>query len=311
MNFAAEAQIVRELGKFLMNGSLYRGAKPVLWSVVEKTALADAEVEYEDHTSTTVWVRFPIQQTSVAALQGHSIVIWTTTPWTLPGNRAIAFGADIDYAVVEVAAKDEKSKARVGERFAVAEALRETVLKSAGITQHKVVERLKGVELAGTVCRHPWHGKGYDFDVNLYPGDFVTTEAGTGFVHIAPGHGEDDWHLGMAHGVAVPDTVAGDGTYYDHVPLFAKKHVFKIDPDVLTALTDAGALLANGKLVHSYPHSWRSKAPLIFRARAQPHPCHGGKPSGLVRLAPTPVGRAAGRVPSQEVRRSSARPSRD
>ncbi|TAL00548.1 MAG: isoleucine--tRNA ligase [Rhodospirillaceae bacterium] len=269
MSFAAEAAIVRELGKYIMNGGLYRGAKPVLWSVVEKTALADAEVEYEDHTSTTVWVRFPVEKTDVAALRGQSVVIWTTTPWTLPGNRAVAFGNDIDYAVVEVAAIDDKSRARVGERFAVAEALREGVLRSAGITEHAVVERVKGAAFAGTVCRHPWRGKGYDFDVNLYPGDFVTTEAGTGFVHIAPGHGEDDWHVALAHGVAIPDTVDGDGKYYDHVPLFAGKHVFKIDPDVLAALTDAGALLAHGKLVHSYPHSWRSKAPLIFRNTPQ------------------------------------------
>jgi isoleucyl-tRNA synthetase len=269
MAFASEAAIVRELGKFVMNGSLYRGAKPVLWSVVEKTALADAEVEYEDHTSTTVWVRFPIQHTSVAALAGHSIVIWTTTPWTLPGNRAVAYGSDIDYAVVEVTAVGEKSRAKVGERFAVAEALRDSVLKAADITDHKIVETLKGAALAGTVCRHPWHGRGYDFDVPLYAADFVTTDAGTGFVHIAPGHGEDDWHVGQAHGLPVPDTVDGDGKYFAHVPLFAGKHVFKVDPDVLAALADAGALLAQGKLVHSYPHSWRSKAPLIFRNTPQ------------------------------------------
>ena len=269
MNYTAEAAIVRELGKFIMNGSLYRGAKPVLWSVVERTALADAEVEYEDHTSTTVWVRFPVQKSNVAALRDQSIVIWTTTPWTLPGNRAIAFGNDIDYAVVEVAAAAEGSKARVGERFAVAEALRTAVLETAGITEHAVVERIKGAALAGTSCRHPWHGKGYDFDVNLYAADFVTTETGTGFVHIAPGHGEDDWHVGQTQGLPVPDTVGGDGKYFDHVPLFAGERVFKVDPAVLAALEEAGALLANGKLVHSYPHSWRSKAPLIFRNTPQ------------------------------------------
>jgi isoleucyl-tRNA synthetase len=269
MSFAAEAAIVRELGRFIMDGSLYRGAKPVLWSVVEKTALADAEVEYDDHTSTTVWVRFPIAQTAVEALKGHSIVIWTTTPWTLPGNRAIAYGDGISYAVVEVTSVADGSRARVGERFAVAEALREATLTSAGVTAHTVVATVTGSALAGTVCRHPWHGRGYDFPVPLYPGDFVTTEAGTGFVHIAPGHGEDDWHLGQAHGVPVPDTVDGDGKYYDHVPLFAGKHVFKVDPEVAAALADAGALLAQGKLVHSYPHSWRSKAPLIFRNTPQ------------------------------------------
>ena len=269
MSFAAESNIVRELGKFTMNEGLYRGSKPVLWSVVEKTALADAEVEYEDHTSTTVWVRFPILETNVAALKGGAIVIWTTTPWTLPGNRAVAFGSGIDYVVIEVKAIGEKSQARVGERFAVAVELLPQVLKSADITEYDDVARITGDALTGTVCRHPLYKSGYDFNVPAYAGDFVTTEAGTGFVHIAPGHGEDDYHLGLANNVTIPETVAGDGTYYPHVPLFAGKHVFKIDPDMLAALREAGALLANGKLVHSYPHSWRSKAPLIFRNTPQ------------------------------------------
>jgi len=269
MSFLAESHIVRELGKFIMNGGLYRGSKPVLWSVVEKTALADAEVEYEDHTSTTVWVRFPVAKTNVDALKNGSIVIWTTTPWTLPGNRAIGFGAGIDYAVIEIKAVGEKSMARIGERFAVAVDLLEAVLKSADIMAHDVVARVKGEAFKGTVCRHPLYAGGYEFDVPLYAGDFVTTEVGTGFVHIAPGHGEDDYHLGLANNVPIPETVGGDGTYYAHVPLFAGKHVFKIDPDMLAALKEAGALLANGKLVHSYPHSWRSKAPLIFRNTPQ------------------------------------------
>ncbi len=269
MSFDAEANIARELGKFMMNGGLYRGSKPVLWSVVEKTALADAEVEYEDHTSTTVWVRFPIAKTGVDTLKGGAIVIWTTTPWTLPGNRAIAFGAGIEYAVLEVKAVGEKSLARIGERFAVAVALLEQTLKSADITGHDVIARHQGEAFKGTVCRHPLHGKGYDFDVPLYAGDFVTTEQGTGFVHMAPGHGEDDYHLSLANDVAIPETVDGDGKYYAHVPLFAGKHVFKIDPDMLAALKDVAGLLAHGKLLHSYPHSWRSKAPLIFRNTPQ------------------------------------------
>jgi isoleucyl-tRNA synthetase len=269
MSFPAESQIVRELGKYVMNGGLYRGSKPVLWSVVEKTALADAEVEYDDHTSTTVYVRFPVQKTNVDALKNAAIVIWTTTPWTLPGNRVIGFGAGIDYAVIEVTGLGEKSQAKVGERFAVAVELLEAVLKSADIAAHEVVARVKGAALSGTICRHPLHAGGYDFEVPLYAGDFVTTEAGTGFVHIAPGHGEDDYHLGLANNVTIPETVDGDGKYYPHVPLFAGKHVFKIDPDMLSALKDAGALLANSKLVHSYPHSWRSKAPLIFRNTPQ------------------------------------------
>jgi isoleucyl-tRNA synthetase len=252
-----------------MNGSLYRGSKPVMWSVVEKTALADAEVEYEDHTSTTIWVRFPVVKTNLAALTGASIVIWTTTPWTMPGNRAIAYGPAMDYALVEVSGVNEKSLARVGERFAVNVEVLEDVLKNAGITGHQSVARFKGAELEGSVCHHPLHGKGYDFDVPLLPGAHVTTEAGTGFVHTAPGHGEDDYFLGLQFKLPIPETVDGDGKYYPHVPLFAGKHVFKIDPDMLAALKDAGALLAHGKLVHSYPHSWRSKAPLIFRNTPQ------------------------------------------
>jgi len=269
MSYAAEAGIVRELGKFVMNGGLYKGSKPVLWSVVEKTALADAEVEYEDHTSTTVWVRFPIAKTNIDALKNGAIVIWTTTPWTLPGNRAVAFGPKMDYAVLEVKAVGDDSLARVGERFAVATDLIEATIKAAGITAHEIVATVKGEAFAGTVCRHALHGKGYEFDVPAYAGDFVTTEAGTGFVHIAPGHGEDDYHLGLANNVTIPETVDGDGKYYPHVPLFAGKHVFKIDPDMLAALKDAGALLAHGKVLHSYPHSWRSKAPLIFRNTPQ------------------------------------------
>ncbi len=261
MTFSAEAQIVRELGKFLMNGSLYKGAKPVLWSVVEKTALAEAEVEYHDHTSTTVFVRFPVAKASRAELEGASIVIWTTTPWTLPGNRAVAYGADIDYVVIE-------TEGAAGGKLVVAEALKDEVCKAAGITA-EIIHRLKGSDLAGTVCRHPFHGQGYDFDVPALAADFVEIDTGSGFVHIAPGHGADDWELGMANGIAVPDTVDASGLFMDHVPMFSGKHVFKVNGDVVEALKEAGALVASGKLTHSYPHSWRSKAPLIFRNTAQ------------------------------------------
>ena len=276
MAYAAEAQIVREIGKFLMNGGLYKGSKPVLWSVVEKTALAEAEVEYHDHVSTTIFVRFPIVKPAVPALEGANVVIWTTTPWTIPGNRAVAYGADIDYCVVKVAAVAEGSGAAVGERLLLARDLAQAVLDEAGVTAHEVVSTLAGRELGGTVCRHPLHDQGYDFPVPLLPGGFVTTEQGTGLVHIAPGHGADDWELGTAHGVEVPQTVGEDGSYYDHVPLFAGRRVLTpygkkgdADPAVVAALAEAGALLASGKLTHSYPHSWRSKAPLIFRNTPQ------------------------------------------
>jgi len=269
MDFAAEAAIFREIAAFLMNGGLYRGAKPVLWSPVEKTALADAEVEYHDHTSTTVWVRFPILRAPARDLDGASIVIWTTTPWTIPGNRAVAYGEEIDYALVAVEGVAEGAGARQGEHILVALALLPEVAKAAGITQHVVRRVLKGAELAGTVCAHPLRGRGYDFDVPALPGGFVTTEAGTGFVHIAPGHGEDDWLLGQAHGLPTPDTVGPDGTFLPHVPLFAGLHVYTAADPMCAALAASGALAARGRLVHAYPHSWRSKAPLIFRNTPQ------------------------------------------
>jgi isoleucyl-tRNA synthetase len=276
MSFAAEAQIAREIGKFLMNGGLFRGSKPVMWSVVEQTALAEAEIEYHDHTSTTVWVRFPVMRASRPELAGAAVVIWTTTPWTLPGNRAIAYGADFDYVLIEVAEVGEGSLARPGERFLVAEPLVAVTAQVAGITGHLRAAKIKGKDLAGTICHHPLHGQGYDFDVPLLPGDFVTVDQGTGFVHIAPGHGADDYELGLKHGIEVPQTVAGDGTYFPHVPLFAGKHVYwpngktgDANGAVIAAIRGAGGLLAEGKLVHSYPHSWRSKAPLIFRNTPQ------------------------------------------
>jgi isoleucyl-tRNA synthetase len=269
MDKASEAAIAGEICKFLLNGSLYRGLRPVMWSPVEKTALAEAEIEYHDHTSTTIWVRFPVVTASVPALAGASIVIWTTTPWTMPGNRAVAAGPGFDYAVIEVTATADGSLARVGERIAVAGALLANVVKDAGIAAHTVIATVKGADLAGTVMAHPFRGKGYDQDTPLLLADFVTTDAGTGFVHIAPGHGEDDFILGRAHGIEVPETVGDDGTYNPWVPVFAGAHVYRVADQMCAALQDAGALLARGKIVHSYPHSWRSKAPLIFRATPQ------------------------------------------
>ncbi|HSK38737.1 MAG TPA: isoleucine--tRNA ligase, partial [Arenibaculum sp.] len=275
MTLAAEAQIVREIHKFLMNGGLYKGAKPVMWSVVEKTALAEAEVEYHDHTSTTVWVRFPVTAPSVPELDGADVVIWTTTPWTLPGNRAIAFGAGIEYGVYEVERAGEDALAQPGDRLVVASATWDEVAATARVEGRRVAA-LAGERLAGTVTAHPLRGQGYDFDVRLLPADFVEVETGTGFVHIAPGHGADDFELGRRNGIEVPRTVADDGAYYDHVPLFAGKRVYTpqgkpgdANPAVVAAIRSAGRLLAQGRIKHSYPHSWRSKAPLIFRTTPQ------------------------------------------
>ena len=277
MAFKSEAQIAREICKFLMNGGLYKGSKPVMWSVVEKTALAEAEVEYHDHTSTTVMVRFGVaKHAGLPELEGASIVIWTTTPWTLPGNRAIAFGADIDYVVAEVGTVAEGSTAVPGERVVIAAALADAVQAEAGITAWTLSAPFAGRELEGVVARHPFAGQGYDFDVPALAGDFVVTDQGTGFVHIAPGHGADDYDLGQKHGIAVPETVNAEGVYVDTVPLFAGHKVMHPsgkDGDanrvVMEALGAHGGQFATGTLVHQYPHSWRSKAPVIFRNTPQ------------------------------------------
>ncbi len=276
MAFAAEAQIAREIGKFLMNGGLFRGSRPVLWSVVEKTALAEAEVEYHDHTSTTIHVRFLVAKASDPALENAGVVIWTTTPWTIPGNRALGFGAGIDYVVEQVVDREDECAFNEADRFVVAKDLLLAFQEATGVRASMNVATLKGDALAGTVCRHPLHGKGYDFDVPLLAGDFVSAEEGAGFVHIAPGHGADDYLLGIANGVEVPQTVDEDGRYFEHVPLFSGKAVYTSEgkpgdanPAVVEALRESGNLLASGKLRHSYPHSWRSKAPLIFRNTPQ------------------------------------------
>jgi isoleucyl-tRNA synthetase len=269
MDFPSEAAITDEIGKFLLNGALYRGLRPVMWSPVEKTALAEAEIEYQDHTSTTIWVRFPVVSAPDPDLVGASVVIWTTTPWTMPGNRAIACGAEIDYAVVRVDDVAEGSRARKGEVLLVALALLPQLLETAGIATHHLIRVEKGADLVGMVCGHPLRGRGYDHDVPVLPGEHVTTEQGTGFVHTAPGHGEEDFDLGRRYGLEIPETVGDDGTFNPWVPLFAGVHVYKAAEPVCAALDEAGGLLARGKLTHSYPHSWRSKAPLIFRATPQ------------------------------------------
>ncbi|WP_300785258.1 isoleucine--tRNA ligase [Enhydrobacter sp.] len=275
MKYESEATIAAELGKFLMNGGLYKGSKAVLWSVVEKTALAEAEIEYHDHVSDTVHVRFPVLKSKGGKLDGASVAIWTTTPWTIPGNRALAFGPEIAYVLIEVAAAAEGSRARVGEKMVLARDLVGAVTEAAKFTP-RVLAQLGTADLEGLVAAHPLRGQGYDFDVRLLAAAFVTADAGTGFVHIAPGHGADDYELGIANGVEVPDTVAEDGSYYPHVPLFAGRRVYtsegkKGDANraVTEALDKAGSLLATGRITHSYPHSWRSKAPVIFRNAPQ------------------------------------------
>lgn len=279
MTKKAEAQILREMYKFLQNGLLYKGVKPVMWSVVEKTALAEAEIEYADHTSTTLWIKFPVIKTANKNLEGASIVIWTTTPWTIPANRAIGYG-DFDYWMITVNA-DEGSLAKSGDRFIIAENAFEDFCLKAKVTLAGDPAVIKPSDLAGVICSHPFRKRAgadgyFDYDVPLYHGEFVTTDAGTGFVHIAPGHGEDDFNLGRKYSIKFDETVGDDGRYLPNVKGFEGLYVYKPDGKVgeangavIKALIEAGALLAKQNIKHSYPHSWRSKAPLIFRTTPQ------------------------------------------
>jgi isoleucyl-tRNA synthetase len=321
MDYSSEATIVAEFHKFAISGQLYRGSKPVMWSPVERTALADAEIEYHDHTSPTVWVKFPVKayDEDRYAVSGNaagdnvfrlppndaSVVIWTTTPWTIPANRAISFGPKVEYGLYEVEAMEENLEfapwSKVGDRLIVADKLAEDVRKAAKVAKWR---RAEPVDPTGLICAHPLaqfepdpHG-GYGFDVPLLAGDHVTDDAGTGFVHTAPGHGADDYLVWLKSGYAldsIPDTVDPDGAYFPHVPLFAGLKVIETEGKkagkfgaangaVMDKLIEAGNLLARGRVEHSYPHSWRSKAPVIFRNTPQwfirmdqPVPTLGGK----------------------------------
>jgi isoleucyl-tRNA synthetase len=300
MEFFAEAQIARELMKFAANGLLYRGSKPVMWSVVEKTALAEAEVEYEDYTSDQVWVKFPVK--GMVAVGGDSapssnfsyggtllkdvaVVIWTTTPWTLPGNRAISFSPRINYAVYEVSQSVSDNWAKAGDKFIIAAKLAEAVFKQARVEGFKKLGELSSDAIKRFVCAHPLRAKGYEFDVPLLEGEHVTEDTGTGFVHTAPGHGREDFDIWMhnkaqleARGIntAIPYTVDENGAFTEAAPGFKGKRVINdkgekgdANEAVIKALIDAHMLIARGRLKHQYPHSWRSKKPVIFRNTPQ------------------------------------------
>ena len=265
MSFGAEAQIVRELGKFLLDGSLYQGFKPVLWSTVEKTALADAEVEYMDHTSNTIFVAFKVKETKKDFLKNASVIIWTTTPWTIPANKALAFNSSIEYSVVEINSLDNfKDK-----RIIIATNLIESIIKSCGIENHKIVKSFKGSEFKGTICSHPFDAMNFKHDVPMLDARFVNLDQGTGIVHCAPSHGPDDFNLCLKNNIPSSYTVDNAGLYTKEIPYFTSTHIFKADPLVIEKLKEQNKLLKNDKLNHSYPHSWRSKAPLIYRATPQ------------------------------------------
>ncbi len=301
MAYRAEATIAREIMKFAHTGQLYRGSRPVMWSVVEKTTLAEAEVEYRDYQSDMIWVKFKIiqdvdwgneqqlrradQACLRSELLGANVVIWTTTPWTIPGNRAISFSSRIDYGLYEVTQAPDGNWAKVGDRYILADKLAADVMKAAKVEAYNRREAVTADELKRMLCAHPLRDLGYDFDVPLLDGDHVTEDTGTGFVHTAPGHGADDYIIWMSNqkalrdaGIetAIPFTVDGDGVMTDAAPGFLGKRVLKENGDkgdandsVIKALAEAGNIIARGRLKHQYPHSWRSKKPVIFRNTPQ------------------------------------------
>jgi isoleucyl-tRNA synthetase len=298
MDFAAEAQIARELMKFAQNGTLYRGSKPVMWSVVEKTALAEAEVEYEDYTSDTVWVKFPVGEVALEAdaskddiaaafdsVGNASVVIWTTTPWTLPGNRAVSFSSKIKYGLYKVTDAAPDNWAKFGDLFILSDNLAGEVFKQARVMAYDRVADVSAEMLAGMTLKHPLAGKGYDFQVPLLAGDHVTDDTGTGFVHTAPGHGREDFEIWTANArqlearginTTIPYTVDENGAFTEAAPGFTGKRVINdkgekgdANEAVIKALIEVGNIIARGRLKHQYPHSWRSKKPVIFRNTPQ------------------------------------------
>ncbi len=285
MDYHSEAVIAEEFMKFVMNGTLYRGSKPVMWSPVEKTALAEAEVEYRDHRSHVVWVKFPVTIPDDAGPQfpfsKGSIVIWTTTPWTIPSNRAICFNPDLSYGLYRAKAAPEDNWVRTGEHIVVADRLAEETFTAARVESFERVRDLDAEFLASITCSHPLNGRvdpaeaednRWDFIVPLIGADHVTDDVGTGFVHTAPSHGDDDYRIGLAHGLKMTDNVCEDGSFRPDLPLFGGLAIYtekgKEGPAnraVIDELATAGALAARSAITHSYPHSWRSKAPLIYR----------------------------------------------
>ncbi|WP_442582432.1 isoleucine--tRNA ligase [Mesorhizobium sp. ASY16-5R] len=350
MNFHAESRIAGELLKFAASGQLYRGSKPVMWSVVERTALAEAEVEYADYESDTVWVKFPVvdegkdsdsgvyrvrkalaiesdefaPQEAVEvfrvkySLKDASVVIWTTTPWTLPGNRAVAYSPRVAYGLYQVTAAENDFGPQPGEKLIFAEALADDSAAKAKITL-ELLRNVSAEELEGLTLSHPFAGLGggYDFPVPMLPGDHVTDDAGTGFVHTAPGHGREDFDAWMSAGkdlsargidTAIPFTVDDAGFFTKDAPGFGPDRAggaARVIDDsgkkgdankaVIDALIERNMLFARGRLKHQYPHSWRSKKPVIFRNTPQWF-VYMDKELGGFGLAPTSPSEGGGRA---------------
>ncbi|MEO1541743.1 MAG: isoleucine--tRNA ligase [Pseudomonadota bacterium] len=286
MNYGSEATIAAEFMTFVMNGTLYQGSKPVMWSPIEKTALAEAEVEYHDKESFTIYVCFPVTDGGETGLEGASVVIWTTTPWTIPSNKGVVYSDDISYGVYEVTGRPEECWARIGHRYILADRLADQVMRAARLEEgmYRRIADVPAADLAQLTLGHPLAGVEdgageWDAPRDFRAAPFVTEDEGTGFVHCAPSHGMEEFEmyrdLGMLEQV-ITHNVNEDGRFRDSLPLFGGKAILKpngkegnANKAVIEALVAADGLLARGKIQHSYPHSWRSKAPLIYRNTPQ------------------------------------------
>ena len=286
MNFHAERVIAEEFMKFLMNGTLYQGSKPVMWSPIEKTALAEAEVEYHDKESHTIWVKFRVVETGDATLDSAHVVIWTTTPWTIPSNKAVVYGSDISYGLYEVTGRPEECWATIGDRYILADNLAADVMGKARLddTMYRRLCDVTNDDLAKIKLTHPLNGADgsegeWDDIRDFRAADFVTDTEGTGFVHCAPSHGMEEYELyrdlGMLEQV-ITYNVMDDGSFRADLPFFGGKYILNrkggegdANKTVIEKLIEVGGLLARGKIKHSYPHSWRSKAPVIYRNTPQ------------------------------------------
>ncbi|MEO1453807.1 MAG: isoleucine--tRNA ligase [Pseudomonadota bacterium] len=283
MDFHAERVIAEEFQTFLMNGSLYQGSKPVMWSPVEKTALAEAEVEYHDRQTDAIWVPFKVVAGETTDTANSKVLIWTTTPWTIPQNRAICFGPDIAYGLYEVTGRPEECWARIGDRYLIADALADDAL-SAMRLEPEMWRRLRDVtadELSAITCAHPLRGAEgasgeWDYDVPLFPAGHVTDDAGTGFVHTAPSHGDDDYAIGVQHGLEMTYNIGDDSAFRADLPFFAGEQIIRpngkpgnANKVVIDKLVEVGGLLARRRITISDAHSWRSKAPVIRLNRPQ------------------------------------------
>jgi len=266
MNFDVEADIIRAVGKIAENGHLVKGYKPVYWSVVGGSALAEAEVEYQDKTSFSIDVAYPVEdKDQLAALESAfggltgegpiNFLIWTTTPWTIPSSQAISLGADLEYCLIQAGAK----------RLICGADLIESVAERLELTDYKVLARCQGEALENIVAQHPFYAR----SIPVLLGDHVTTDAGTGCVHTAPDHGLDDFSVSNKYGIGTLNYILDNGVFKDDVELFAGQHVYKVDEAVNQVLTDQGLLMSCGKINHSYAHCWRTKTPLIYRATPQ------------------------------------------